>query len=112
MSRTPRLLPCLVAAGMAVFVVVSGCRSDAANGADPVGALRASEISRRYDVAFWADQQHRQTPAWRAGWTFCRGRSESVYPNCASIRLVGWIESPPPSPKIELPSFLGAGVEP
>lgn len=112
MSRIPRLLPCLVSAGMALLAGTLGCRSDRSNGANPVDALGAPTLSRRYDVAYWAEQQHRRTSTWRSGWAFCRGRSERAYPNCASIRLVGWIEAPPPAPALDPPSFLGARVEP
>lgn len=109
MSRTPRLLPCPFVVVFAAFLVFAGCRADLANGSDPVAALRAAAPSHRYDVAYWAEQQHRRSSNWQAAWSFCRGRSEARYPNCSAIRLVGWIESPPPPPPAEPPAFLAEG---
>lgn len=102
MSRTPRLLPYLFSAALAL----SGCAFDRKEASDPVASLRSSEVSRRFDLAYWAAEQRHRSTAWTDGYAFCRGRSEKAYPNCASIRLVGWIDSPPPPPPIDPPAFL------
>lgn len=103
MSRTPRLLPYLFSAVLAL----ASCSLEPKEASDPVASLRSSEASGRYDLPFWAAEQRRRSAAWIDGHAFCRGRSEKAFPNCASIRLAGWIESPPPPPPpIEPPAFL------
>lgn len=106
--HTPRLLPYPLAALILLVSIawsVLACAGDAANGSDPIRSLASRTDSRRYDVAFWAEQQHRSTSTWLAAWKYCRERDERQFPNCASIRLVGWIEAPPPPP-IERRGFL------
>ena len=65
---------------------------------DPVASLRASKPSARFDLAYWAEQQHQTSQAWIDAWSYCQSRSEARHPNCRSIRLVGWVSSPPPGP--------------
>ncbi|HXU44464.1 MAG TPA: hypothetical protein VN783_02990 [Thermoanaerobaculia bacterium] len=106
MSRTPRLLPYLLGG---VFALCA-CRNDPTDGFDPVGSLASSQISVRYDLAFWAAEQRAGTMVWLRGQTYCRKRSEKTYPNCAWIRLAGWIEAPPPPPQIVSPLLLNSDL--
>lgn len=70
-----------------------------AEGEDPALALASPVQSRRYDVAFWVEQQHRRTHLWREAVVFCSGKDLASFPNCDSIRVVLFVESPPPFPR-------------
>lgn len=71
----------------------------AADHADPAAALGSIVPSKRYGLTFWVEQQHRKTRLWQEALAFCSGRDRASYPNCETIRVVLFIESPPPFPK-------------
>jgi len=72
-----------------------------ADAGDPLKALRSHAPTTRYREEFWAEQSHKKTPAWREALAFCRdeGRDEARYPNCASVRIVTFWDTPPPFPQ-------------
>jgi hypothetical protein len=93
------LLTFLVAGALA------GCapRPEAiADGSDPLAALSVTVPTHRFDTAFWARQEHRQTALWRDARAFCLGRDRAVFPNCAHVQRVLFLESPPPLPALPL----------
>ena len=93
MFRTPKRQHCLL---VVLMSMVSAACDRAEH--DPVASLHAPKPSARFDLAYWAEQQHQTSQAWIDAWTYCLGRSEARHPNCRSIRLVGWVSSPPPGP--------------
>lgn len=79
------------------------------DGGDPLSSLAEAQVSTRYDVAYWAEQQHRGTEAWRNARAYCQGKDERERPNCTSIRLVGWLETPPSLLSLEPPAYTFHG---
>lgn len=71
----------------------------AADHSDPAAALGSIIPSKRYGLTFWVEQQHKKTRLWREALAFCSGKDPASYPNCETIRVVLFIESPPPFPK-------------
>jgi hypothetical protein len=93
---------------LVVFLVIgalAGCapRPEAiADGSDPLAALAVTVPTHRFDTAFWARQEHRQTALWRDARAFCLGRDRAVFPNCAHVQRVLFLEEPPPLPALPL----------
>lgn len=94
---------------------VLACRPAAAtvaNGRDPFAALAAPVQSEIWDLPFWVREQATGSALWRRSFAFCRGRAESAYPNCHTVRLASWWGSPPPLPPPAPPLAGLLGGEP
>jgi hypothetical protein len=100
MMATARLLLCALAlSGAAACAPAPDSPAGRADGADPALALASSVPSRRYGLTFWVEQQHKKTRLWREAVIFCSSKDPASYPNCDYIRVVLFIEAPPPFPK-------------
>jgi hypothetical protein len=102
MHRNVLLLLCALALALACEPADSPTRR--ADGSNPALSLASSIPSRRYGLTFWVEQQHKKTRLWRDAVVYCSGKDLATFPNCDTIRVVLFIESPPPFPKPGAPA--------
>lgn len=96
---------------ISVSGALAGCgpRPEAvADGADPLAALSVTVPTHRWDTTFWARQEHRKTALWHDARAFCLGRDRAVFPNCAHVQRVLFLEEPPPLPVLPLAPVVRA----
>jgi hypothetical protein len=115
LPATARALPLLAGLLGLLALFALACRPAAAsiaNGHDPFAALASPVPSEVWDLPFWVREQATGSALWRRSFAFCRGRSESAYPNCHTVRLASWWGTPPPLPPPPPPLAGLLGGEP
>lgn len=72
-----------------VALLDAGCRhGGAADGNDPIAALRARKLTTRYDHVYWIDQARRGTAIWDSAFALCSPywrQNDGSMPNCGLV---------------------------
>ena len=93
------LLAILAIGAMLALGACSRSPQQIADGPDPIEALGSPARSSRYDVPFWAREIHRGSELWRRAASFCKGKDPAAFPNCHTVGIAAFWESPPPFPR-------------